>query len=754
MLSDDNNGATNQAIETKADERMGGKFMERCLTGIFTVGATLLVASHAAAQEPSAPTPEQAAIEAQRSEIQLEDIVVTAQRRAERLQDVPISVSAITGDAMGDRGVTNAFSLQAVVPGFSVTRVGTVATPYLRGVGTDGGNPNTEPSVATYVDGVYYAAPFANLYSFNNVERIEVLKGPQGTLFGRNATGGVVQIVTRRPSQTPLVEAYLGYGNFDTYEAGGYATTGLGENAALDAAVQYKDQQDGWGRNVVLDKEIHKSREFSFRSKLLLTPGELTEITVTGDYNSGRNSYASYNRAPGVPDLDGVVRNLGRYDSAGNQLPDSKNKSKGVAVRIEHDLDFARLVSISAYRRSSGTFFFDYDTSPIQIVSAALVQRAKTISQELQLVSPSDGAFDWTLGAYYFDAKTAYDPGRLCGPGIVPTGCQDINGFQHTKSVSPYAQASLEVTDGTTITAGLRFTHEEQRLTGGFQASASPRGATTGPFTAVPARDQSFEKLTWRIAVDQQLKSDVKVYASYNRGVKSGGFNLQGPGDPGFRPEILDAYEIGLKSELLDRRVRLNIAAFYYDFQDIQVSIVQNNVSVPVNAAKARIKGIDADFAFAASPELIVTANAAYVDGKFKDFPNPTVFPQSAFDAPVILANAAGNPTTRTPKFTGSIGADYEKTTDAGIFGISTNLYHNSGFAWEPSNRLRQKSYELLNASVRWTSPDETFTVKLWAQNLTNTKYLSQGQSTAVGDLLIPASPRTYGLTLSTRFQP
>jgi iron complex outermembrane receptor protein len=702
----------------------------------------------ASVQEGTAEQP------AEREEGQLADIVVTAQRRSERLQDVPISVNAITGEAMANRGVTSSFDLQAVVPGLSMSRVSTIATPYLRGVGTDGGNPNNEQSVATYVDGVYYAAPFGSLYSFNNIERIEVLKGPQGTLFGRNATGGVVQIITRKPSHVALVEAYAGYGNYNTIEAGGYATAGLGENLAMDVGVQFKDQREGWGRNTFLNQEIFKGKEFSVRSKLLFTPDDKTEVTLTGDYNFARNSFNTFNRAPGIPDLDGVVRNPARYDANGNVAADSENKIGGVALRIERDLDFARMVSISAYRNAKGTNFFDYDTSPLEMVSTGLVQRVKTFSQELQLISKPGSRLDWTLGAYYFDGRTSYNPGRLCGFIIIPTGCLDINAFQHTKSVSPYAQATFEVMDGTKITAGLRYTHEEQVVTGGFQTSASPRGATNGPFGPVPDLSQSFSKLTWRLAIDQRLAPDVKIYASFNRGVKSGGFNLQSPGTPGTRPEILDAYEIGLKSELLDHRMRFNLAGFYYNFKDIQVQVVQSNVSTTVNAAKARMMGVDADFAYAVLPELTITANAAYIDGEFKDFSNPTVFPASAYDAPVALANAAGNPTTRTPKFTGSVGFDYKKTTSAGEFGLSSNLYHNSGFAWEPSNRLRQKAYELLNASVRWTSPGDAFTVRLWAQNLTRAKYLTQAQSTAVGDLLIPAAPRTFGITFSTRIKP
>nr|WP_087573238.1 TonB-dependent receptor [Sphingomonas sp. CDS-1] len=684
---------------------------------------------------------------------QLQDIVVTAQRKAERLQDVPISINAISGETMASRGVTNTFDLQTVVPGLSITRVATVSTPYLRGVGSDGANPNQEASVATYVDGVYYAAPFGNLFSFNNIDRVEVLKGPQGTLFGRNATGGVIQIITRRPSQNASAEIYGGYANYDTYEAGGYATTGLSENLAMDVAVQYRNQRDGWGRNTFLDLDSFKGKEFAIRSKLLFTPGDRTEITLTGDYAFSRNSFNTYNRAAGIPDADGVVRNPGRYDSNGDTLSDARTRQHGVALRVEHDLDFAKFVSISAYRNNKGYNLFDYDTSPLQIVSpVTLFQKVKTLSQEVQLISQSGSAFDWTIGAYYFDSKPEYSPSRLCGVGIVPSGCLDIYGLQHTKSLSGYAQATVKLTDATRLTGGIRYTHETQKLTGGFQSFDDVTGTASGPFGAAPVQRQKFSEPTWRIALDHELSRDVKVYASWNRGLKSGGFNLQGPGGPGYAPEFLDAYEVGLKSELMDRRIRLNVAGFWYDFKDIQVAAIRGTTATTVNAAKARMKGIDADFAFAVTPELTINANGAYVDGKFRDFPNPAVYPASILDPSVTLANADGLPTTRTPKFTGSVGFDYAVPTQIGKISLSSNLYHNSGFSWEASNRYRQKSYELLNASVGWTSENDRFSVRVWGQNLTDAKYLAQGVSSAIGDLRSFASPRTYGVTLTTRF--
>lgn len=718
----------------------------------FIVGASICALSAASAFAADTPPPASAS-EIVDDGTRLQDIVVTAQRKSERLQDVPISVSAVTGEQMAARGIVSTFDLQTVVPGLSITRVATVSTPYLRGIGSDGANPNQEASVATYVDGVYYAAPFGNLFSFNNIDRIEVLKGPQGTLFGRNATGGVIQIVTRRPSHDPSVDLYAGYGNYNTFEGGGYATTGLASGAAIDVAVQYRDQRDGWGRNTVLNQDSFKGKEFAIRSKLLLTPTDRTEITLTGDYAYARNSFNTYNRDAGVPDLDGVVRNPARYDSNGDTLSDAETRQHGVALRIEQDSDFAKLVSISAYRNNEGYNAFDYDTAPLRIVSpATLFQKVRTFSQEVQLISQKESTFDWTIGGYYFDSKPSYNPSRLCGVGIVPTGCLDIYGTQRTKSYSAYAQATVHLGPATNLTGGIRYTHETQTLDGGFQTFDDATGNVTGPYGAAPTFRQKFNKPTWRIALDHDLAPDVKVYASYNRGVKSGGFNLQGPGSPGYDPETLDAFEVGVKSELLDRRIRLNVAGFYNKFRDIQVAAIRGVTAATFNAARARMVGIDGDFAFAVTRNLTITANGAYVDGKFKDFPNPQVYPRTIFDPPVAIANAAGLPTTRTPKFTGSVGFDYTVPTAIGGISASANLYHNSGFSWEVADRFRQDSYELLNASIGWKSQDKRFGIKVWAQNLTDAKYLVQGVSAAVGDLQSYAAPRTYGVTLSTHF--
>ena len=229
-------------------------------------------ASPALAQPSAAPNPP-AAPQNPDDSAQLGDITITAQRDSQPLQDVPIAVTAVTADNLVSRGMTDTRSIGMSVPNLSLSENGVSVTPFLRGVGSNQSNPNDEPSVATYVDGVYIPSPTGNIFSFNNIERIEVLKGPQGTLFGRNATGGVIQIITRDPQHDPSLEASIGYGTHDILEGSAYATTGLGSDAAIDLAVVYDNNFDGFGRDIVRNQDIFRREEFAARSKLLITPG-------------------------------------------------------------------------------------------------------------------------------------------------------------------------------------------------------------------------------------------------------------------------------------------------------------------------------------------------------------------------------------------------------------------------------------------------------------------------------------------------
>ncbi|SCW66640.1 iron complex outermembrane recepter protein [Sphingobium faniae] len=702
---------------------------------VASAGCLLCLGANAQAQVDENPVSA-----ASPSKAQIEEIVVTAQRRSEKLQDVPIAINALTANSLVSRGLTSPQELASVVPGLQFGSLGPSGTPFIRGVGGVLGNPNDEPSVATYVDGVYIASPLSNYSQFANIERIEVLKGPQGTLFGRNATGGVIQIITRDPSRTPELAMTVGYANYDTVSGSVYANTPLTDTLAFNVAAQIDSQGKGYGHDVLTGRETYKKDERSIRGKLLFEPDDATTIKLAADYASFKSAGLGFSPPRGATFLDGVVNTLPVYDtrSGTDEVIDIKNY--GVSATVYHDFGPLRVNSITAYRKSTGVDFFDNDMTTLNIVEARLNLRQKNFSQEIHLLSPTSSTIDWLLGGYYYNGQGGYAPISIFigGPPSV-----NIFGKMHTRSYSIFGQATVEILPETHLTGGLRYTWEKQRLVQEFVSGAGP--------IIVPRTEarQSFGKPTWRLALDHKFTSDVMAYASYNRGIKSGGYDtVASPGIPGFKPETLDAYEVGLKTELFDRHVRFNAAGFWYKYKNLQLSHQVNGTSITSNAAKARIRGIEGELQIATGGGLQLSFTGGYTDGQYTDFPDA---PAYTAGGTLSVIDASGNRTIRTPKFTGSTSINYTVPTDIGEFSANANMSFTGKFFWTPDNRLAQQDYGLLNATLQWTSRSERFSARIWGKNLTKKQYVTSGVESTAGDLLIYGAPRTYGLTLGMK---
>lgn len=673
----------------------------------------------------------------------LEDIIVTAQRTSQSLQQVPIAVTAVTAGDLTSRQITNTLTLDVAVPNLTLSQNGVSVTPFLRGVGSNQSNPNDEASVATYIDGVYIPSVTGNIFNFNNVERIEVLKGPQGTLFGRNATGGVIQIITRDPSHDPLVDASFGYGTYNTLEARAYATTGLGDNLAVDLAFSLDRNGDGYGIDIHRNAEIFKRNQLGIRSKLLWTPGSSTEVRLTGDYSRLHSTGSDYQLAQGVIGADGVTGYPGVRRTNTDFANRGDNEVYGASLRVDQDLGFARLASISGYRHVVGEFHLDQDATPTPIVKAFINQFAESFSQEVQLLSPKESKIDWLLGGYFFAAKYAYTPLTIEGFAAAPFTALNLFGSQNTHSYSGYGQATVPVLEHTKITLGLRYTSENQSTKGSIVAD----GMLILP--DLPQK-QSFRKLTWRAAIDQQFNEDILGYLSYNRGIKSGGFNMINAGTPGYRPEILDAYEVGLKMQLFDRRVRFNVAAFIYNYKDIQVfNITGGGAVLTTNAAAARVHGVDADLAVKASPYLTFSAGFGWLDGKYTNFPDATFTPSSPLLGPQTTVDATGNDMIYAPRISGNFSADYRIPVSFGELSMNGVVYYRDKVFVSAANRLFIPAYAVVNGSLGWTSPDKRYSVQFWARNLLNKNYYLNRTEQALGDIQFLAPPRTIGVTVS-----
>jgi iron complex outermembrane receptor protein len=271
------------------------------------------------------------------------------------------------------------------------------------------------------------------------------------------------------------------------------------------------------------------------------------------------------------------------------------------------------------------------------------------------------------------------------------------------------------------------------------------------PLVNAPFRKQVFDRLTWRFALDYQFTDNLLGYISDNRGMKSGGFNILSPGDNGYYPEILDAYEIGLKSELFDHRIRFNIAGYYYDYHNIQVQSIVSGAVYTVNAAGAQIKGFDMDTTAVIIPGLTVSGGLGYTDGEYSSFPDASFFPASPFDGPATVGSAVGKRVVNAPRWTGNASIDYSFDTSFGSFLLDGSATFRTMSYVTPDNRLQIPSYQLFNASLTW-NPLPKYSIQIWGHNLANETYYATRVETSLGDIQYQGPPRTYGFTLTAKF--
>ena len=756
----------------------------------FGVSTTALLAATAGVAQTTAPASTTAPPAAEQSG-GVEEIVVTAQRRSENQQNVPIAISTVTGDAAAKIGITGTEALGVAVPSLQFSRqTGNGGTPFIRGVGSTQAAAGSEAPVAVYIDDVYIGSPNATLLQFNNIENTEVLKGPQGTLFGRNATGGVVHIRTRKPSHTFKLDAQVGGGSYETYFGNAYVTGGLSDSLAVSFAAAGQNQNEGYGFNLINGRDTLKGWNYGFRGQVLWEPGADTSILLSGDYSLSKSDIGmSVVVAPGTVGLGGGTfrDRFGTYDVINNPAdPEdySRNKVYGVSGKLEHDFGNVSFVSVTAWRKAEQIYQLDSDAVPTALPVLLEVNRSypstTTFSQEVQLLSGPDSVINWIVGGFYYRSNSGFHPLTFRG-SIPPAGPQggaySLEDTQKLRSYAGFGEASYELAAGLKLTGGLRYTADHFRnKVALFRADGTPvnfanPAITNGRFT----QSDTFSKLTYRAIADYKVAPGILVYGSYSRGFKSGGYNLSSPTvviagvrqpAPAVSPEILDAYEVGFKSDLFNRKVRFNLSAYHYDYSNLQVTSLQNGASITVNAATAKIDGVDVDLNFVPNRRVNLGAAFAFLDAKFKSFPagpinvpNPaTCVPTPRVTGPLTGGNAAcfgdlsGNRTSRAPKFTMTFTATYTLPTDMGDFALNGSLYHNSGFFWEPDNRFAQPRYDLVNATLSWLSPDKKYEVKLYGRNLLNEYYYSYFSESSRGDSGSPEMPRNWGAAVSVHF--
>ena len=574
------------------------------------------------------------------------EIVITAQRREERLQDVPIAVATIQPGQIETAGLINSLDLPRIAPGVttSPTAANSFFIPYIRGVGSNSPATANDSSIAVYIDGVYQSDKSANILEFNSIERMEVLKGPQGTLFGRNATGGAINIITRQPEFDFAGSGEVSYGRFDQWVAKAYVTGPIaGDTVAFNASYMHTG-----GGNFATNTGTRYPGKFggingdSVDAKLLIRPDENLEITLGAMYmdRDSTNMNSNLNPVAGTTPVGSFFG--GTYDPRVYKYRGSPNLFGVEAFRatgkVRYSFPGVDLVSISGYVETTVITKLDYDGTSAEFFYFDEIQGVDDFSQELQLISTDDGPLKWVLGAYYFDGKAQIEPLDIIQnapynasfseiaalPGASAT---HVNATGKTRALAGYGQATLAVTPSTNITAGLRYTSERRGydflVQGIGQIAPGFYSPALIPLASDSGLKRTFNKLTWRLAVDQKLSEDIMAYASYNRGFKSGTYNLNDftPGQEPVNPEKLDAFEVGLKSQFADRTVQLNLAGFYYDYSNIQVDIIVaggggSGTTQLQNAASETIYGVDADLLIAPMAGLQLRASTTLMHAK------------------------------------------------------------------------------------------------------------------------------------------
>lgn len=696
---------------------------------------------------------------------QVEEIIVTAQKRSQNIQVVPIAMSTIGAEALDAGGATNTLDLGRFVPGLVIGKTGQALQTYLRGVGQGSGVPGAESPVATYLDGIYLGSTALGVFDLNNIDQVAVLKGPQGTLFGRNATGGLIQITTRDPSQTAGGKADIGFANYDTVSGDLYVTGPVTANLSANLALVGKDAGDGYVRNVHTGHDIVNEKSYSAQTKFLWQPDSGPDVTLNLIHGSYRNLPGSaLGVPPGYLSADGITPHLGAR-TVSNRTDDPNQSGSTIgSVRITDDLGWARLTNLvsgieyTSYLQadqSANAGLPNPNNTRAQLVT--WTSGVHTETEEFQLQAPADQDFQWITGFFYLHDVTKFN--LAVTQDAVPAATVDTR--VATDSYSGFAQATKTILPDTRLTAGLRYVSDTRSFGGVTNTGLTPQAAGT-------PTEKTWPRLVWRFALDHSFTPDILGYVSYDRGFKSGAYSNSLVTNPPAAPEIVDAYEIGVKSELLGKRLRLNLAGFYYDYRNIQLRALQGASLNVYNAASSRIYGLDVDLDAVLTDRLTLTGGAEVLDAKYTDFPNgvenlPTplaTIPGGCTGTPnprrggttPIVCDLTGNTMIQSPKFTANLGIQYDWEGTWGDLTLDVADHYNSGYYFEPDNQLHQNAYHWLTASLRWTSPDGYWTAKLWGTNLISAKVFLSEVTAASTYAFIPGEPAMYGATVGVKF--
>lgn len=666
---------------------------------------------------------------------QIGDIVVTAQRRTESLQATPVAVTALTSDLLEERQVGNVLDVATQVPNLTietVTGVGNAARVFLRGVGEDQAQFNADPAVGIYIDGVYYARTNGALFDFLDIERVEVLRGPQGSLYGRNTSGGAINIITRRPDDEFYGMAEVAYGRFDQLEGRATLSGPLSDGLAASFSILHKER-DGISYSPVLGRDVNRRDVTSLRASIAYDPTSNLRTRLTYDH-----TWDDSDAAVPTSIFTGPAVDLFRTQSG--TRPDARFRSDGVAFHADLDLGAVTIGSITGYRTLKQRGDLDNDGEARVISEFEFGAKQSQVSQELTANFEGE-QLHGIVGAYFFDENNDYDALTLIGSRANTTLIRRPDfSVQYTRSYAIFGQAGYEITPALTLTLGGRFTWDRKRF-------ANNQPSVPAVFTA----RRKWDDFSPKIALDYKVSDDVFVYASYAKGYKAGGFNrsnIRVVAETPYDEERVESYEIGAKTDLLDRRLRLNVTGFYNDYTDLQLSTFDpaTGTTRRFNAAQAKTKGIEAEATARISSGFDLYGSLGYLDAEYDKFVDRVNG---------VLTDVSFRKLKGAPKWQYNTGFRFEQpVSNLGSIRLGGEVSHRSKVYNNVANTeaIATEARTLLNASAAFTTADERWTITLAGRNLTDKKYFTNGIFIAgLISAVYPADPLTW--TLSARYK-
>lgn len=716
----------------------------------------------------------------------LAEIVVTAQRREENLIDVPIAVTALSGKFLEEQQVLTAEGLSLYTPSLHIFSEAVNSEFFtIRGIGRTNEDIGSDSGVAVFLDDVYVARQGAANLVLYDVEQVEVMRGPQGTLWGKNATGGAININTRKPSAES--------GGYVGADAGDYGTLNL--RAAINGSFSdnlhgrlalISRQRDGMYKNLVTGEDGNDIDQQAIRGSLLFSPSDNTEVLFTVDWADAEQDGVLKSVIVDVPGTLYVLKDFFTVTFPGQEsdLRSARNgihgaqgvEQNGANLTIEHDLGSIIFESITGFRSEESYHSEDNDRAPERSGDLWSTQDSSTFSQEFRLFSTDNETFHWTAGVYYFTEDGTrnqsrysdfFGPGGLIGPGSpevqdsTTTFVQDIK----TDSYAVFGEATWNLGERFSLTVGGRYTEESKHTD--IDASSVANQPAGDPWSLfIPGGDfVTGDKHTWseftpKVVLEFAVNDDMNTYISYSEGFKSGGYNGQPDNAAGvqpFEPEHAQSYEIGLKGKFVDDSMSMNLAYFFTDFSDLQLQGFDPVTGSPItnNAAQAEISGFELEV-FGSYGNFFYSIAGSWLDHKFTEYAIEVFDPTIMGGPPFRLVNKAGDRIGLIPDYNYHVGLGYEwPLSGGGSIRLSAD-YAAVDETITVFNTMWSDSYEVVDARLAWES-DSDWTAALWVRNLLDEDYYRGGGPVpdlddTISRLGLMADPQIIGVSFDWRY--